>query len=331
MAPPSRRSVKINKLICSQCKIEIDEQKEENIACDKCNKIFHSQCTKLDKRQFIFLLENESEEYTCHFCEGGDNVTIKEELSLIKNKLNQLDQLSHIHESMTFLSKQYDDILKGMVENNKILDEVKKENSQLKQEINYLKNNVKTLNDERVKNQCIVIGLKPDDKDSAAEAVLNFSKKIGVEMNSDSIDDAFYLNNRNKKSTKKNVIVKFDTKKSKEKFMAVKPILKEDGGENKVFVNDLLSKETLSLLNYAKTLKTVGYLSVYPNHGRIFAKKSAITRPRLIKDEDDVDAILLEASTNKQRMRRSMNKSVAVDLGSSDDEGQVDFMSPVTK
>lgn len=331
MAPSSRRSLKIHKLICAQCKTEIDEQEEENIACDKCNKVFHSQCTKLDKRQFNLLLENESVEFKCHLCEGGDNEIIKEELLLIKNKLNQLDQLTHIQESITFLSKQYDDILKTMVVNNKKLDEVKKENTQLKQEINYLKNNIKVLNDERVKNQCIVIGLKPDEKVSAAEAVLSFSKNIGIEMSNDTIDDAFYLNNRNKNSNKKSVIVKFDSKKSKDKFMAVKPILKEGEGENKVFVNDLLSKETLALLKYAKTLKTVGFVSVYPNHGRIFARKSGISQPRLIRNEDDVDAILLEASTIKPRMRRSMNKTAVEDLASTDEEGQVDFMSPVNK
>lgn len=330
MPGKSRKSIQNHKIICAQCKLEIKEETEDNIACDKCEKVFHSQCSKLDKRQYAFLLENERDEYICHYCEEGDNGIIKEELLLIKTKLNKLDQLSHIQDSITFLSKQYDDILKGLGENNKKLNEVKKENCQLKEEIKQLKSSVKMLNDEKVNNDCIVIGIEQKENESAAESVVKFSRKNGVEISPGSIDDAYFLKKRNEKSKLKNVIVKFENKKSKEKFMTVKAELKKDD-ENRVFVNDLLSKETMSLLSYAKTLKSVGYATVYPNHGRIFARKSAISRPRLIRNEDDVDNILLEASTNKPMMRKSLNNGALPQLVCSDDEGQADFMSPLHK
>lgn len=328
MAPKGRNSLNNSKkIICAQCKLIINEEKDDYIACDKCNKMFHAQCSKLDKRQYDRLVENESEEFKCHLCEGGDNATIKEELTCIKTKLNQLDS---IHESINFLAKQYDDVLKTMVENKRKLDEVKKENVYLKEEIKNLKTSVKNLNDERVKNHCIIMGLKPEENLSAAEAVLNLSKGIGVDMKTENIEDAYFLNNRNKKSDKKNVIVKFIGKTSKDKLMAAKSKLKsEDDNSNQVFIRDLLSKETLNLLHYAKTLKTVGYKFVYPNHGRIFVKKSEISRPRVLRNEDDVDQLLLEASLAKPRMRRSVNSAVVEELGTSGDEGQGDFMSPV--
>lgn len=325
----SRRSgIKTKKLICAQCKLEINEQTEDNIACDKCKKSFHAQCSKLDKRQFELLVEDESVEYKCHMCEGGENGTIKEELTFIKTKLNQLDQLSSIHDSITFLSKQYDDILKTMVDNRKKLDEVKKENLHLKEEIKHLKTSVKNLNDEKVKNHCIIMGLKPMENLSAADAVVNLSKDIGVDIEADKIEDAYFLKNRSKTAKNTNVIVKFNTKSTKDKLMAAKSKLKnEESSENKVFINDLLSKETLALLNHAKVLKTVGYKFVYPNHGRIFVKRSEISRPRILRSEDDVDGLLLEATTNKKRMSRSFNRDVA-EVESSEDETQTNFMSP---
>lgn len=330
MAPASRKSLKnVTKTICSQCKCEINEEKEDNIACDKCRKTFHAQCTKLDKRQFENLVENEGEEYVCHLCEGGDDVAIKNDLKLIKTKLCQLDQLSAIHDSITFLSKQYDEVLKSIVENKKIVDEIKKENYFLKEEIKNLKTSVKVLNDDRVRNHCIVMGLKNKEDVSAADAVVDLSKDIGVEITADNIEEAFYLKNRDKKSNKRNVIVKFDTKKSKSAFMSAKSQLKANDETKNVFVNDLLSKETLNLLNYAKTLKSVGYISVFPRNGRVFAKRSELTRPRVIKSEDDVDQILLEASTNKPRKRISLNKTVAVVDSSEDDDVDADFQSPV--
>lgn len=327
----SRRSIiKNNKLICAQCKLEINEQKEDNISCDNCKKSFHAQCSKLDKRQFEMLVEDESVEYKCHMCEGGENDTIKDELRFIKTKLNQLDQLSSIHESITFLSKQYDDILKTMVDNKRKLDEVKKENVHLKEEIKNLKTSVKFLNDERVRNHCIIMGLKPEESVSAADAVINLSKNIGVELKTDNIDDAYFLKNKNKQSKIKNVIVKFDAKSSKDKIMAAKSKLKtEDDKADKIFINDLLSKETLALLTYAKTLKTVGYKFVYPNHGRIFVKKSEISKPRVLRNEDDVDKLLLESTSTNPRMRRSVVRSEIADLESSDEDVRTDFMSPV--
>lgn len=48
--------------------------------------------------------------------------------------------------------------------------------------------------------------------------------------------------------------------------MMAKAKLKECDNTKAVFVNDLLSKETLSLLNYAKTLKPVGYFLVFSRH-----------------------------------------------------------------
>lgn len=320
----SRRSVK-KTIKCGQCKLEIKE-KEENIACDKCDKVFHAQCTKLDKKQYDHLLENESVEYICHLCEG-DDMSIKEELKFIRC---QLSQLTTIQKSITFLSEQYDDVIKVMKDNKKQLDDIKKENRQLKEEVKNLKTSVKILNDERVKNQCIVIGVKNTTDVSAVDAVVNLAKNVGVEISKENIADAYFLNNRRSNVENKNIIVKFADNNSKIKFMAAKSELQKSEETKKTFVNDFLSKETLALFNYAKTLKSVGYKFVYPRNGKIFVKKNEIYRARVLKNEDDVDALLLEASTEKSR-GRSLNRGAAAacNVETSDEEAEGDFVSPV--
>lgn len=78
MAAKNRRSNNIKiKVICEQCKMQVKEEEENFINCDKCAKKFHSQCTKLDERQFEYLLNNESEIFTCHICEGGCDGGVK--------------------------------------------------------------------------------------------------------------------------------------------------------------------------------------------------------------------------------------------------------------
>ena len=65
---------------------------------------------------------------------------------------------------------------------------------------------------------------------------------------------------------KKTLVVKFNSKKSKDVSM-----IRE---EYSVLIYDFLSRETLSLLKYVKTVKNVGYRDVYAAGGRVFCKKA---------------------------------------------------------
>lgn len=311
MSKSNRRSMKPNKKNCSQCNLVVNEEEDDFIVCDKCNKIYHVVCTQLDKRKYEFFLQHENAEFVCHQCDCSGS--IKTELNEIKRDLKKLDSLQ---ETMNFMSKQYDDILKGVVENKKKIEAVQKENKILKQEVKTLKNSIKFLNDQRVKHDCLVSGVEVPDGSSAVDTIIKLTSEVGVELNAESIDDAYFVkkrNNRTGKNEKKNeekaekqtVVVKFNSKKSKEKLMSVKPKLKET--ESNIFVNDFLSRETLSLLNYAKTLKTVGYRAAYAAGGKIFVKKSELSKPKFIASEEEVDELLLEATTNRSRNRRSLH------------------------
>lgn len=255
MAPKSRRSIANLKIFCGQCKLEIVENKEDNIECDKCSKKFHALCTKLDKRQYQYFMDNESEEYVCHLCAGVDDMSITSELREIKTNLKKLDQLASITQAIEFMSNQYDELLKSVAENNKKLEIMQKENRMLKNEVNTLKESIKFLNSQRVKNDCIVRGVVADNNSSAVETLIELSKKAGVQLDEDNIDDAFFFKNKGDKvNEKKTMVVKFDNKKSKDKLMMCKAKLKNTEDTKNIFIGDYLSKETLNLLHYAKSL-----------------------------------------------------------------------------
>lgn len=313
MPPKGRRSIQNNKVICTQCNLEIKDD-DEFIECDKCSKKYHVVCTALNKREYEYLLKHEEEEFVCHLCDGNNNNnsgTLKKELNEIKTELKKLDQLSNLHEAMTFMSKQYDDILRGVAENKKKLENVQKENKMLKEEIKTLQNSVRFLNDQRVRNDCLIRGVKVIDGMSAADTVLKLSSDAGVELQPEVIDEAYFIKRRNTSSEKKNennegkqvMVVKFNSKKAKDTMMSIKPKLMENELTKKVFVNDYLSRETMSLLNYAKSLKQVGYRSVYVVGGKVFIKRSELSKPKIIRSEEEIDDLLLEAATNKQKRR----------------------------
>ncbi|KAI8116852.1 hypothetical protein CVS40_11146 [Lucilia cuprina] len=335
MPSTSRRSIKNTIIICGQCKLEVKEEKENSIECDKCGKIFHVICTKLDKRQYEQLLKNQEEEYVCHKCVNVDNSsTVGEELQVIKTQLKKLDQLYELQNTMNFMSSKFDEILKSLNENKKKIQLIEKENYKLKNEIITLKNSVKMLNyifDQRVKNDCLISGVKAETEIGAAQAVINLSKNVCVDLEEANIEDAYFLKKKNSANPKQALVVKFSSKVSKDKLMAAKSKFKDNESTKNVFVNDYLSKESLELFNYAKTLKSIGYHSIFTTGGRIYARKVAFGRGKVIKCEEDVDNILLEATTKNIRMSKSKRQQEVPDEDSncSDEEAQSQFMSPV--
>lgn len=326
----SRRSIASKKMICNQCKKEIKEECDDYIQCDKCKKDYHFVCSDLNRREFDRLLKNESEQYSCEDCkeEGGE---IRKELNTIKSelkKLQKLDKLDQLTESINFMSAKFDEVFKDVAENKKRISAVEKENKKLKNELEIMKTSVKFLNDDRVKNDCIISGLKVEGDIKAVDAVVSLSESVGVELETSAFEKVYFLPNKNKSNDKKTVIVKFSSKASKDKLMAAKSKLKEKESTAKIYVNDYLSKETLTLLNCAKSLKSIGYKYIYARDGKVFCKKSEISRQQIVRCEEDVEQMLLDATTNKHWSRRSMvcNRDAA-DTSDDDDEGAT-YVSP---
>lgn len=306
-----------NKMICLQCKTQVLEE-EDSMQCDACNKTLHSVCTKMDKKEIEKLLHNDSLEYKCHFCKPNENTSVVSDLAEIKTKLNQLDD---IRETIKFMASQYDEILKGVAYNKKKIDNLQKENNTLRGEIKELKSTVKFLNDVRVQNNCIINGVKIENETiGPMQAVLDLAKKTGADIRENEIDDAYFLNANNNKSAKKSLVVKFVNKNSKKVFMSGKAKLKQIDELKTVYINDLLSKESLEVFNYAKTLKTVGYKFVYAKDGNIFARKDEKTRYNKINSMDDVDKMLLSASGVRNRAA-----VVRRDASDEDDEDENNF------
>lgn len=80
--------------------------------------------------------------------------------------------------------------------------------------------------------------------------------------------------------------------------MKEKKKLKEVDELKNVFVNDFLTKESLELLKYAKSLKAVGYKFIYTQSGKIIARKDEKSRQVFLKNMDDIDQLLMKSSAN---------------------------------
>ena len=105
-------------------------------------------------------------------------------------------------------------------------------------------------------------------------------------------------------------------------MMMSKAKLRESKYTKRIFVNDYLRGEALSLFNYAKTLKSIGHNSVYTSGPRVFVRKNEISKPKLIRSEYDVDQLLSEAVTFTSKRRATNRVNVTAD-DSDDDNGAV--------
>ena len=66
----------------------------------------------------------------------------------------------------------------------------KKKNKILKTEVKSLKESIKVLNDQRVKNDCIISGIvTPKDQ----SACLKLTSDVGIEVQLSSIEDAYFI------------------------------------------------------------------------------------------------------------------------------------------
>lgn len=124
--------------------------KKNQLSATNVKKILHVVCTKLNKREYQHLLKNECEDFVCHLCSESSG-SLQTELNLIKRELKKLDQLTAMHETKNFMSKQYDEILKGVDENKRKLEIIEKENKHLREEVKVLRSSIKYINNERVK------------------------------------------------------------------------------------------------------------------------------------------------------------------------------------
>ncbi|XP_073820347.1 uncharacterized protein [Musca autumnalis] len=330
MPNPKRRSTNnVKKIIkCVQCKTPVLEN-EEAIDCDICKRMFHWQCTQLNKLELERLVDNDSLEYKCHICEPRNNGS---ELKTI------LQEMREMKETIKFMSSQYDQILTGVKKNTIKIKTLQKQNKRLNEHVNKLQTTVNFLNNQRVQNNCIINGVNADANTQPIDVVLKIVSKAGCVIDEKEIDDAYFIN-RNMQTSKTAVVVKFANKKSKALFMKDKKNLKDDAELKNVFVNDFLTKDTLELLKYAKSLKTLGYKYIYTRDGKIFTRKDTNARSIQLRSLDDVDNILKSVVTKqpvalRTRSAIAREEEAAISDDDEDDDNDEDdyddagFLSP---
>lgn len=265
------------------------------------------------------LLNDSSIDFLCHFCQpienNGDGMK-----TLLK-------EMREMKETMGFMSSQYDAILKGVKRNTESIKTLQNENKSLREDVKHLKSTVAFLNGERVKNDCVINGIKLSEEVNPVDMVMDVARMTGAGIRKEEIDEA-YFTRRDKQANKASLVVKFTNKKSKTEFMRDKKKLHEIEGMKAVYVNDFLTKENLDLLRHAKSLRAVGFKFVYVQNGKVMAKKQEKAKAIWMKSMDDIDNMLSKMTVGRRlNLSRNAEDGEMVDDDDDDDDG-AGFLSP---
>ncbi|KAL0880580.1 hypothetical protein ABMA27_001811 [Loxostege sticticalis] len=223
----------------------------------------------------------------------------------VLQQLKAIDsRCSAFQESMTFVSKQYEDLKKEMSDLKKLFGNtttelkcIKAENENLKKDLTACAARVKFLEEEYSKQQqwvrlqnLEIIGI-PEQKDEIpTDIVRKLSEHLGATVEPSDIEFAHRVQPRRAISATKArpIVVRLRRRNVKDSLLAAarkyRGLTARDlgiGGEaHKIFINEHLTKDNKMLLSSCKQKsKEIGYKYVWTKNCRIFVRKSDTSPP----------------------------------------------------
>lgn len=300
---------------CKTCSRAINK-KYPGVKCSKCVTLYHAMCANVSDDQLAVLQIDDSIVWCCKKCRTDDlilssqldfnvdqpgdsqNSITKDDLLRIVNgiKSDILQELNSkfdkLLESVTFCSNKITDFEIKLKETNdklKLLEGYKKENEDLKCKVADLDTKVHDLEQYSRLNNVIISNMPETTSEDVFEVVSEIGTKIGVNLDGRDIDMTHRLPNRNNSGSNnsRNIVVKFTTRRVKEKFLTAyrqnKNVIKN------IYLNEHLSQRNNELFKTARDiLRPKNFKFIWTRNCKIFVRKDDTSRIKLISCEEDI-------------------------------------------
>ncbi|XP_045504365.1 uncharacterized protein LOC123701004 [Colias croceus] len=208
-------------------------------------------------------------------------------------------QNSSIMETVTFISKQYDDM--------KIkLDLFDKEKKEYQHRIHLLESKIEHLERNQFLSTVEIRNIPPQKKENTHDLlgiVSKATKLIGVPLNPNDISNIFRIGS---KPESKPIVVKFSNVFIKEKVLSYFKKYNKDqqenklctadldivGNSNKIYISEYLTPKTKRLFFLARDFaNTSGYKFCWTASGKVFLRRKEGLPPIRIEREEDLDQL----------------------------------------
>ncbi|XP_041973607.1 uncharacterized protein LOC121729227 [Aricia agestis] len=245
--------------------------------------------------------------------EEGLRNMIKQEMTSTIQKLvseqlaNISQQITGFHESLTFLSKQYDDLLQSVNEKNKIIAGLVTKNEGLSQQVKTLTEKVNNIEQIMRSPNLEINGIPEHHSENLVKTIEQLGRIIESPIEDKDILHVTRIAKHNKNSDRpRSVIVKLSSQRRRDEILAaVMKFNKKNvdklnsehlgigGCKIPVFVSEHLTPSNKHL-HAAARLKTkeAGFKFIWVRDGRIFARKNEQSKVLFIRDEDSLKLIV---------------------------------------
>ncbi|CAG4982136.1 unnamed protein product [Colias eurytheme] len=219
------------------------------------------------------------------------------------------EEIKDIRDSVSFMSLQYEDILKDRKEDQAIIKKLQEQNDVLSATLKDVSSRLNNLEQQARANN-IELQCVPQKKN---ENLIEIVKEIGKVINSDVKEEEIshctrVMKSNNSSKRPKSIIVQFSTSKRRDSFLAAsinfnrsKSITEKlntsylglDDVKSPIYITEHLSPSNKAL--HAATrikAKEKGYKHVWVRSGRIYVRKTDFTDYILIRDIDSLNKIV---------------------------------------
>lgn len=237
------------------------------IKCCECFAAHHIQCVNVSKKQFE--KHKNKNDWICPNHDDEDD-DFDDYQNQIGKKLDSIvKQLKDITKSQDFMASKHDDVmdeLKKIREENKgarqEIASLKKQQQQMRHEIDELKAKVNIFEQNKTGDKIIVRGIKKSE--NATEAIQKIAQIVDVEL---SADDIVFANQSTAENKTPSITAKFSSQRKKVEFLkAVKSkrlssqMYGYDGDSKPIYVDEQLIKQRTT--NHAHVHKRAAAMSM---------------------------------------------------------------------
>lgn len=217
-----------------------------------------------------------------------------------------LDQNSKIHESITFFSQKYDELLER-------LDTTERENCLLKQQISSLEYKIEYL-ERDTRSAMIEINnlppVLPENKETLTERLISVGTAINLPINTADVKNIYRMKPKKNTSSISSVLVEFQAIAMRDKVLKSTRLYNKQNGNSKlstatiklpgpatpIYITESLTSYSKHIYYLARKLQKEGKCdSCWTNYGKIFIRKTASSAPFCVKTEKDILTFLQNA------------------------------------
>lgn len=223
--------------------------------------------------------------------------------NLVTTQLNTMnDQIKGFCESLNFINEQYEQMKAKLEEKSNIVDQLKRENDNLKASVKDLTSRLNTVEVHMRENNIEINGIPENKSENLANVIVQLGNIIANPLKEDDIQHVTRVAQLNRNTEKpRSVIVKLRSARHRDAILAaVAQFNKKNpndklnshhlgiGGTSKpIYISEHLSPTNKALHAAARIkAKEMKYRFTWVRNGKIFVRKDEFSQAKLIKNED---------------------------------------------